>query len=337
MTTVTAVVTQTVPYQTYVHGDCDCGKCSAFSTQYSTCDNNDWRYGTASCCFTCPKQPQCSAINPAVCPTLTGGTTSVAWTQADNNNAAGAQVSCNYNASNFTTSDVVAWSNAINAGTFDNTTDANAQYDSIIMPTFCQQQTNTCPTGSTVCSRFVSTGADGNACRVWIANGVAGNKGYNSANADTAMGDYCTANPSAAECICINRSANPTYQLIEAGGYGLDSCWWKPCSNNAGGTVLIPSSLIIQPGDCTASICENIENFVDGNGNINLNDVNNYVNCPITPKPGPSPPGPSPGPSPPGPSPSGSSWHKWLIWLIIGLGAFLLLLLVGAIIFAARR
>lgn len=146
---IVAKIKQKNHYRTYVAGPCACWHCST-STPKGSCEN-DWEYDKKTCCFTCPKQPKCSRLDPSTCPNIAGGA-QAAWDDSPT-------VACTYNVDGFTAlADIVEYKETW--GTDDN-------YNKIIMPEFCALTSEECPNDELVCTNLTSTGEAGKLCQEW--------------------------------------------------------------------------------------------------------------------------------------------------------------------------
>ena len=290
--TVNGIATQTAPFLSY---DRCPSNCTAFNDTRS-CYNNDWQYDTRRCGLTCKSQPQCSVLNTGVCPQVGGGPIGVSWVNTANNKGASSQVNCTYDVSTITQpSDIDTWLSA----PWANKVDAIQQYDSKIMPNYCNVQVTTCPIDPNTskqmdkCSRFASTGLDGQKCREWVTNGLSGTNGFGPGNSNTTMQKYCSTN-NTLDCACINRSQNETYRQftgLTAGAktlpntYGPDSCWFIPCKFPE--QIMVTSDLA-KP-TCNIQICQALQNIYDNQFSvINTGDLKANISCDFS-QPGAAP------------------------------------------------
>nr|UOX61104.1 MAG: putative myristylated membrane protein [Diabrotica toursvirus 3a] len=102
---------------------------------------------------------------------------------------------------------------------------------------------------------------------------------------------WCTHNKDSGDCKCLNRSENDDFKRLKNLFNNEDDyCWYQPCSNSGAYLTLDLKH------DCKTVSCHIDYNFVE-NRDINLNDINNEINCTITPLE-PSNPEPEPEPEP---------------------------------------
>jgi len=275
------------------YGDkCSLGSCD-FNTDLVPCDPGDIPGPLRSCQGTlCAEQySYCIRVNPAVCPTFSSGavTGTAAWTAVPGTLLTdySKSVTCTYN-----TSDII--NNPANVATWNSAFGANDSYNDTIMPNFCIQQSDTCPnfpavpgaptstlnqlnsngTVTPVCSNFLDTGTSGSLCRAWaLANPDA---------AQTAYSNYCLAN-NTPDCSCVSRANNSVYESIKTAEVGQkvfnefnDGCWYLPCANST--YFLIPSD-INPTSDCATEVCQQVQNFIDSGGTINVGPINESTNC----------------------------------------------------------
>lgn len=189
---ISARTIQEQPFDQYVSGTCD------WNFYAGNVEARDWNYGILD------ESRMCSKLDESVCPQIREDV-NVTWdTQIGAPN-----VICRYKLSEFQTLEdidvyVQKWGEDNN-------------YNHEIMPHFCAQPVTTCPENNqssrfTSCSRIVSNGIDGDACREWISQ--------NPELSDEIITKYCDAN-NTEDCSCIsektqdvcarNLCTNPSY------------------------------------------------------------------------------------------------------------------------------
>ena len=186
---------------------------------------------------------------------------------------------CYYNGTQFTTTtELQAWLD-VNGDKFDKQTDEK------IMPTYCKQLGDVPPpdatldeTGQPFCSRFMSSGQDGDWCRAWASR--------EPELADSAKQDYCDLHPDDNACACINRGIpglDPNadqYRLFKGfAGNANDACWYAPCSNWQ--HYLIPSGMLSgsdPDSQQCADVCRQVVIIAAGN-NVDVGQIDQTLNC----------------------------------------------------------
>lgn len=300
---------------------------------------------------------RCVGLYEGTCPNV-GNSSPIKtnWTHPQANSGSdGGQITCTYDIGTFTNIN-----SAANTWLTTNWIDQNqaiAGYNSIFMPYYCPQQVTLCPSGMDNCSRFVSTGDGGDACRTWATTSWKKTSPYKADNADTAMVNYCDKYKTS-DCACLNRKEDPLYQQVTKTGYhfGDAQCWWKPCQTN--GTLkdtLVTSGLATK---CTTNVCAQFQNFTTTQlASIKQSQISQKISCnlptPGTPNPGGNQGTPgnqgnqgtpggnqgnpgnqsgnqgNPGGTPNLGGSSGSSGSSIWLWLGIGGGLLLLLIIIG--------
>ena len=208
---------------------------------------------------------------------------------------------CSYDATKITTLDQYnAW--VTNYGT--NTSDYNN-----MMSYFCAvQETTGCLNGAAACSRITSQSTEGQICQNWCQT--------SQEACSSAMSNYCNAH-NTADCGCVNRTQNASYQAIVSGlGEPLPpACWYLPCTGSFPGTqYLIQIDDYNQRNSCPQNVCQQITNAINNtNTTISIRELQQVTSCPT--------------------NSSGSVWGQykwWIIGFLIVVGIFLvILILVG--------
>ncbi len=251
MSIVSLTVFQNEPFETYVAGSCSC-KDSPL-TPRGICENSDWHYGNQICCGgIATSQPLCSKLNPSFCPDFGGtGPVSFEWYNPEMNRQGigltGVPISCSYHVSQFSSlDDIDKWREL---------SGSESQLRGVILPYFCAQRVKTCRNNSITgrpmpsCSRFMSTERDGEICRTW--------KNENPLLADRAMTDYCNTYPNSLDCRCLQRFANPDFNLLSPSISASPACWYRPCQEPE--SHLVTSDLASQV--CSSEVCNEISPF----------------------------------------------------------------------------
>jgi len=321
------------------------------------CSNGDWKSSS-----------RCSSLNPATCP-LIGGVMpllGIKWSNPGNNlNATMGPVDCIYDLAQFrepedynTLLKYVVNDPTSSVG-WINSQDVLNAYDNILMPAYCSQQVDTCPTypgitGPIKCSRFVSTGPDGAVCQKWIQRGLTGGTpSITPASANQTMISYCAKNKTP-DCQCLNstlKQQDPVYQIGLESLSRLnpnDACWYGPCSTTD--PKYLRTSDMINP-QC-ANLCINkvkLDSLTTGRDvkldNITLQNVCPTTGPSVTPAPGVTPVPPAPGVTPvpsqlePSVSPPSSPTTRGssLPWILIGVGVLILFIIIGVVIFFVTK
>lgn len=266
--------------------ECVCFYCSAF-TPIQSCNVtdgvSDMQIGWQKCCDGwCTSQPMCSPPNAEECYI---GTSSkgenpllhVTWDKHAPN------IQCIYDLNKIDTHEQVI-----------NYTNQFGPNDSI-QNHFCFQKSTNCPNGLSECGRIKSLDTGSNDCRLWFEN-------LSTASQDAYMQSYCIQNQTK-DCDCVLRSNIPSYTLMKGMHSFNDGCWFLPCADTT--KYFIPSNL--KNPTCPTNICQIIIDVANA-GNVNIDDIKNYIVCNLNPTP---------------PPPSPENWwdkivkeikkHKWVV------------------------
>lgn len=149
-----------------------------------------------------------------------------------------------------------------------------------IMSKFCATQSTSCPfdptTGANAptCSLITGVGnkPENVMCRKWYET-------LSDENKDAFMDEYCINNTSSAECKCVLRASNPTYNAIKKYFSNVpeqDGCMWTPCKG--GSPLFFVPSRDINP-TCPSTFCQQSFNVSDVQGNVTIRDNQSYVQC----------------------------------------------------------
>jgi len=252
------------------------------STPVAKCNDCDWQFATVPCNAGCPSQPACSSIDGNTCPHLGKN---VQFKFATNSSGVCLRtddfpvVECIYDPTTFDYSDVLEYQDK-----FGTTTD---NFNKILMPEFCFQQTTICPlipgtdTPFDECPNILSNidgaieGNPGADCMNWASK--------NGKIADSTMINFCVSN-SDPECKCTNRNNSQVYQYISS-NLGSDenpACWYKPCANPQ--AFLVPST--INNKDCSTSVCNQVNQIIKNiPTNLTKEQLQAELNCTITSDP----------------------------------------------------
>ena len=228
---------------------CKSGTCSS-STKVPACNNCDWNYANQTCAVGCPSQRLCSGLDTTVCPSFNGAFVGATW----NTSAIGAcpstpQVKCQYDANLFNIQSVNDYRAQFCS---NNSCTGNSNFNSILMPSFCFQDTTVCTGNLTECPEIMNSGQAGALCKNWAVN--------NPTSFSDAAGGFCS-DPSNSMCGCVNRAANPVYNYIKPNlDVSIpDSCWFLSCTDP--NFDLIPPGLS-NPGCNRTTMCANINNII---------------------------------------------------------------------------
>ena len=201
---------QTSRLQSYIPGQCECGKCSGLGKTES-CKPNDWQADTQSCCNgLCPSQPICVPLNKKECDIGfdDGGNNPVKQVQWNKNPP---NIKCVYDAQYINTDQQLA--NYI----------AKSGYNDQLMSQYCLgQTTSNCPPGMDKCSVFNSSSDMGVICKDWLSIKP-------KLNQEQLLDTYCQTHDSPSECDCIFREQNPLYASVQSKLNGDGYCWYKAC------------------------------------------------------------------------------------------------------------
>jgi len=263
---------------------CDCFSCSSF-TSVRNCGQtdgmDDWEFGHDACCFTCPNKKQCAKPDKQECTIGVDShqrdpLTKVTW------NGTGPKLKCIYDIDKINTLEQI--------DNFKQKFGVHGDYNSIV-GNYCKQSSDTCivdpSTGKNMpkCSRLKSTGKDGELCRDWFNQ-------QPKSTQDTVVQSYCGLN-NTPDCKCVNRAQDEVYTSLKSGKVINDGCWYSACANPQ---VYLQTTDIENPS-CPANFCDVIFNIAKDH-NVDVNHIQNDVNCVF--KNDPSPPKPIP-PIPPKP------------------------------------
>ena len=140
--------------------------------------------------------------------------------------------------------------------------------DNSLTRAFCASETKTCPPEmKTGCSRFFSTGKDGDYCRALYNE-------YTPSQRDAIIADYCLRH-NTADCKCANRAANFNYGKLKQGNPFSDVCWYIPCANKS--RFLVPSEFTGNP-TCPLNVCQIVYDISQAH-NVDIDHVKNEISC----------------------------------------------------------
>ena len=246
----------------------------------------------------------CSQIDPDLCPQI-NGSASTSWETADsdlNSTAAGRNVVCTYNVSQFRSlNDVQTW-----IANFGST---GPMYNNI-MESFCLQPSFNCNNnlavlpGLTGCSRINENSQIGLYCRSW----------YDSLPiTNVSVGNFCQGATGLhlRDCLCYNKNyVDPGYNNINK-TLPINTpaaCWYKPCSDKS---YLVSFNEKTNSNTCPNGICTQINACFNNPDSLVTcsNDSNNSNSSNVT---------------------TNTSTVNWW-WIIIS--SAILLLILGLIIF----
>jgi len=281
------------PGSDHCNGNTNCNA----NTPVESCTGCDWQFSTVACKDDCPSQPICSEIDGNTCPQI-GKNILYQWATSGEvclMQKGYPMVECTYDAKSFDYSDVLLYRNKFcDSGNNCNSapTDVKNNYNSVIMPNFCLQDTTICPKqpGSEdtwkTCPIILSNisgsldPSPGLDCMNW--------SNFDSTDYDKSIYNYCYNNTSPV-CDCINRDNSDVYNYIQRGlstiGEISDpSCWFVPCGYPK--SYLIPTDL--NNKNCSASVCNKINQVISNvPTDLTLSQLNESLNCTITSTPTP--------------------------------------------------
>lgn len=186
----------------------------------------------------------------------------------------------------------------------------DSPYIDTMMGAFCGKHVSTdCASGlDNECSRYLSTDEEGKMCRQWMAT-------LSRDSQDALMRNYCLSN-STKDCKCINRSTDPEYNRMKSlSNFFSDNCWYKPCSNSES-IYLVPHRLT--ENKCATNICQQIID-AHAQGNVTIEGNTSQINCNFKADEfQPNPPQ----------TPQSTSWFKKYWYIVVGILAALLLLIL---------
>jgi hypothetical protein len=290
-------------YQPYAPGICSAEKCDS-TTEKATCNPGDWEFNQHYCGTGCPTQPQCSRIDPFVCPQLVRSSALIS--SAFSNKPP--LVDCVYDVNAFDTPEKIE--EYVRVFGKDN------DWATKIMPNFCTMQTTTCPiditTGQpmTSCSNFVSPGQSTQICRSWV--------NCEPELSDQVKNQYCSEN-NTADCKCINRNQNSLYNSLNSALSDVpDSCWWAPCADTV--PFLVPTDMLNE--NCPSNTCSQLNTAITNNNlSSSVRGNTEFINCKIDENNLPMPmPTPVVNPRPKGKE------DNLIYWVLIGLAILVIIL-----------
>lgn len=227
----------------------------------------------------------CLLLNGKACTENMEGINPVSYTWTDPSlraspvtNNSDVKQNCVYDVKSFDTFEkVLAFQNKFGQG---------PEFDKIMMH-FLTLTSKNCTTDPitnekrSVCSYLRDNTKVGDFCRNWFAKTSKENQNVIGQN-------FCTSNPNATECDCINRSNNKIYRAVQQGNPIRDCCWWIPCKNSS--QFFVPTEdQGAQCNDCPQSICQQIVNSYNNSG-IKDPNISQYISCNnLGPKPAPQP------------------------------------------------
>ena len=263
------------------------------NTKVFTCTGCDWHFTDVPCKNGCPSQPACSGIDGNTCPQLGSNISYSFATDHDvclrDSITSEPLVECIYDSTSFDYNDVIKYRDTFCSGNCDN----SSNFNEILMPTFCFQDTTVCPvipgsdTPLNKCPKILSnlsgamSGNPGADCMDWAIK--------NPSISDTAMNQYCSlgsvkSNGSNSVCNCINRSQSAVFNYINPNlGKQVDSsCWFIPCANPQ--AFLVPSKL--NNKNCDSTVCSQINKIISSvPTRLTKAQLQNEIGCTITATP----------------------------------------------------
>jgi len=254
---------------------CDCFKCTIFTSERPCSKTNgvsDWSIDDPdkTCCGgLCRPQPVCVHPDPGECfigldKNAIDPLIRVEWDKE------APRLKCQYDLNKINTFSQVQ--------AFTDKYGVNNNLES----RYCTQKVTACPDGLKECSRLISTGEGGDACRAWF-------QAQTDSVKDATIQDYCLRN-NTEDCKCVNRSTQDSYRSMKGFKAVNDGCWFVPCANPS--RYLVPSQL--KHAKCPENMCKVVFDFIK-TGNVAFNDVKNDVNCAFDTAPGVAPqPQPTP-------------------------------------------
>jgi hypothetical protein len=202
-------------------------------------------------------------------------------------------VECSYDIDQFTDPSSIS----VFTQTFQQTTDSTTFNNSLntILSSFCQRtetDSSFCPINAITnerlssCSNFLSSRQ--NFTQTESAAELCRTTSFTSAPeggvspADNAKIDYCTQNPTAPDCLCLQPTAisseAATFNAIaKRSGLNLRRvCFWRPCQFSQ--SFLVTDA--IQTENCPSQVCDVINQFIDDNNDMfNLQNVRASQTC----------------------------------------------------------
>jgi hypothetical protein len=275
MTTFIEYVQQVNKVNTYRPGRniCNSGNCSG--QKVIPCDDCDWAYDTETCGLGCNDQLICSKLDTVGgCPNLGPETlVDISWGNPDGICDNDGTIRCEYDASNITTFGILKYQDTFCTNV---NCEGNKNFNEIIMPDFCTNETAICTDDLIKCPNFMSRSEAGNLCKSWASE--------NNTISDDTINNYCI-NADTNVCGCVNRRQDPVYNYIKRGlkDQYLDSCWYNLCTDID--TNLITSDLV---GDsCNMdTICTSINNIIKTTPTkLSVSQLQAGINCDITETP----------------------------------------------------
>jgi hypothetical protein len=310
----------------------------------------DWGPCITSCCLNCPFQQVCCEPETGLCPNI-GGLPPVGFGWYRNDPEADAertrtsggicqptgsrQMTCIYNVSQFkTAADVDQYRRVfLSATNANNIAINNNQLDTKLYPTYCGVVTQECQDYNQVkgpaceggltggCSRLVSTGRDGALCKEW--------QGTNPGLALVTADNYCaqSGNICKPDCQCYNRDkhVDAIYDKIIGDGTTTDlpvaaHCWYTACQNPT--RILVPENQTPIKTPCPTFICSQVTNIIVRDINdFTIPEWNQSQECSQF-----SPTGST------GSDATVSFWDRYGMWILIGTGVFLVVIIIFIII-----
>lgn len=319
------------------------GNCCRSFNQSPTCRTNDgkidWLYANNTACIGLPGS-FCSEVDPNICPRIASpAVVPAVWTTNEDSGfdslnplPQGRQVTCTYDVNVFNTpASVQTWLNAFGTNgrpVWDTSTlrgRNNSQvWDDIIMPHYCLQSTNQCPTYNPVMPSSACPSALSN-CSILHSTIDANNGGYCSdwyntrltaAQRQTTLSRFCTANQCSQDCLCVNRATvDPLFAVFaSASPPTQNSCWYIPCQQSNSQFIPIDQTNL---GNCPSTICTQTI-FVNAgqNSQVNIDVAQATISCPL-----------GGGETPPVIDPD-SFWDTNGIYIILAVVGFILFILL---------
>lgn len=281
------------------------------------CRNGDWNYGSRTCGEDCVSY-QCSGI--AAEPTCGNIGTRVEgeWKTNLNGISESPIVQCSYYPDTFTLDDIDEYVNKFGK---------DEKYNTIVMPTFCFQDSTECVNNPETgeqwrsCPNMLNQGNIGVFCRNWRSNNID--------DADQAQTDYCNDNSGNPTCSCYNRNNDEVYLIVS--GDNIDECnsnnsksttnnltnnknpynagcWYKPCTLPT--NYLVPSDLINDNPPCPPEnqVCTEINNIIAAStSNLPQSVFQDKITCEITESPM----------SDPNSNGTGTGSSSMMIWIVL--------------------
>lgn len=297
--------------------------------------------------LTTPTGKICGGVDTSMCPKIGGDNAIRAfWENNDKNDKT---VVCTYNLNSATKSidSINQWHNNFFTGsrtTPETIKKSENDYNTKILKSYCSGISKNCKvqdikTGGGIieqnkpeeCSMFFDVGYPGDICRTW-ANSGASNSSLKT-HINEAYNTFCSnakiqgKDPN--ECGCINRADDPSYNALVkgeedlptgSGGLGNPGCWYGPCIDYT--NYLIPYDTISNKNCPSVTICNNIITMYEtGNIDIDIDEITRITECnseDFNKNPD---------------KPSKDVGEDKLKWVIIGVSALIVILLIGALIY----